>query len=381
MHELIGGIYECALESGRLPEIGRQIERALGVESSIHFVSEGQTGRMLRLFSASPNFDPDARSDYERYYHQKNPWFQRAVSRVRSASRRGSRLVMRGEELIEEREFARTEFCADWCSRVGIYHMIGCAYPLPGGMLGGSGVHKTRHQGPFSGQEKRLYGLYMRHFARAIEINMRLRIGESPGGVAPALVEALDMGMILVGEDRKIVQANRVADALLSGRRWLTAVDGRLRTVHHGSLGKFAWLVAEAARTGAGRGLSPGSVMRLRDGEGAILPVLIAPFRAEGGPWGALLPTATIMFRDPASGRLPSETAISEIFALSAAESRLVAMLSAGLTLTESARLAKISRNTAKTQLQSVFAKTGHSRQSQLVADVRANPLIAMHRN
>lgn len=369
LHAVIGEIYERCLDPARATEVGRTIEKALDIGSSIHFVTERRTGRMVRLLSASENFDADARRDYAAHYHDRNVWFQRALPHPPP-------LVRRGEELIEERDFLRTEFCADWCSRVDIFHMIGCTYSLPSGLVGGSGLHRTRHQGAFTDEDKRLYAMLMGHFARAVGLSLRLGQDAARDALSPEIVEALKLGVILVQADRRVVQANRVAELILAQRQWLTIVDGRLRTVHHGSLGPFAWRIAAAAQTGAGVGLDAGTVLRLRAPGGHALPVLIAPFRVAEGVWGSLQPTAALVFHSPDSASATQAATISAVYDLSPAEGRLVALLVPGRSLIESAREAGISINTAKTQLKSVFARTGFSRQSELIAEVRANPLI-----
>ena len=371
LHTLIGEIYDCCLAPERAADAGRTVEKALGIGSSIHFVSERGTGRMVRLLSASANFDDDARRDYATHYHDRNVWFQRA-------RRRPPPVVLRGEELIEESDFLRTEFCADWCSRVDIFHMIGCTYPLPDGLVGGSGVHRTRRQGAFGDADKRLYALLMDHFARAVGLSLRLGLSLGQNTLAPEIIEALDLGVILVEADRRVVQVNRVAEAVLAQRHWLTVVDGRLRTVHHGSLGLLSWRIASAALTGAGAGLDAGTVLRLRARGGEALPVLVAPFRVPEEAWGMAQPTAALVFRAPSSAGAPQAAAISALYDLSAAEARLVAHLAGGCSLTDAARRSGISLNTAKTQMKSAFARTGFSRQADLVAEIRSNPLLQM---
>ncbi len=369
LHALIGEIYDRCLDPVRAPEVGRAIEQALGIGSSIHFIAERGTGRMVRLISASENFDADARRDYAAHYHDCNVWFQRALPHPPP-------IVRRGEDLIEEREFLRTEFCADWCSRVSIFHMIGCTYPLPGGVVGASGVHRTRRQGPFGDGDVRLYALLMRHFARAVGLALRLGVQAGQSALAPEVIEALGVGVVLVQADRRVVQVNRVAAAVLARRRWLTVVDGRLRSVHHGSLGVLSWHIAAAAQTAAGAGLDAGALLRLRAPGGEALPVLISPFRVAEGAWGRLWPTAAVLFRDPAVRDLPPAASIAAAYDLSPAEAGLVALIADGNTLVEAAGRAGISLNTAKSQLKSVFARTTFARQADLIADIRANPLL-----
>ena len=369
LHAAIAAIYDRCLAPERLPELGGIIERALGIGSSIHFVSEQTQGRMIRLLSASANFDDAARRDYAAHYHDRNPWFQRARPRPPP-------VVVRGEELIDEDALLRTEFGADWCPRVGILHMMGCTYRLPGGLIGGSGVHRTPRQGPFDDDSMRLYGLLMRHFANAVHLLVQLDLRPGQEAVAQDVVEALDIGAILVRADRTVVQANRVAEAVLRRNRWLSVVDRRLRTVHQGSLGMLSLRIAAAAQTGAGAGVDAGAVLRLRAAGAEPLAVLILPFRARSEAWERLQPSVLLLFRDPECDGRPSPAALRATYDLSPAEARLVALLADGNSLTRAAQMSGISLNTAKTQLQSAFARTGFARQTDLVAEIRSNPLV-----
>lgn len=83
-----------------------------------------------------------------------------------------------------------------------------------------------------------------------------------------------------------------------------------------------------------------------------------------------------LLFRDPGRGIRPCRAALQQAYDLSPAESRLVVLLVEGNSLSRAAQLAGISPNTAKTQLQFAFARTGFSRQADLVGEIRGNPLV-----
>jgi DNA-binding CsgD family transcriptional regulator len=369
--ELVGGIYEAALDPSRLATMGEAVQRALDIESSIHFVSEKNTGRMMRLLSVSENFDTAAQRDYADYYHERNEWFKRAVHREPP-------YVARGEELIDYRDFERTEFCADWCKRVGIYHMIGCVYSIADGIVGGSGVHKTKRQGAFTDAEKRLYAVLMSHFARALQIAHRMGHAEERQALTLEVIDTLEVGVMLVRADSTLVFANRIATNLLRQRRWLVALGGRLRPIHQASSPAFARNVANAASVASRIGIGNGGLMRLRDPVGGGLSVLIAPFRRPSSVFDLGGPLAAVIFQSVVPGCRSSETAIAQAYALSEAEARLVAVLVRGATLVEAATRLKISPNTAKTQLRGVFAKTGFTRQTELVSHVLANAAVKL---
>lgn len=91
---------------------------------------------------------------------------------------------------------------------------------------------------------------------------------------------------------------------------------------------------------------------------------------------GNYKPTAAILFHDPARQNSAPENMISAAYGLSLAEGRLARILAEGKTLTQAAVEVGVSVNTAKTQLASIFSRTGFSRQVDLVAEIRANPLL-----
>jgi DNA-binding CsgD family transcriptional regulator len=62
------------------------------------------------------------------------------------------------------------------------------------------------------------------------------------------------------------------------------------------------------------------------------------------------------------------EALLRSAFGLTAAEARLAARLGAGERLEDAAGALGITKNTARVQLRAVFAKTGTSRQPELVA-------------
>jgi len=61
------------------------------------------------------------------------------------------------------------------------------------------------------------------------------------------------------------------------------------------------------------------------------------------------------------------KTVLQQVFGLAAAETRVAVALASGTDLTQAAEEFGVSRNTVRTQLRAIFAKTATSRQSDLV--------------
>jgi DNA-binding CsgD family transcriptional regulator len=77
---------------------------------------------------------------------------------------------------------------------------------------------------------------------------------------------------------------------------------------------------------------------------------------------------AILVFTDLAMAPQPPEELLSQVFGLTPAEARLTARLAAGTTLRQAAEALTISRETARSQLKTAFAKTDTHRQADLVS-------------
>lgn len=76
---------------------------------------------------------------------------------------------------------------------------------------------------------------------------------------------------------------------------------------------------------------------------------------------------AAMVVSDPDSVSEPAATALARLFELTPALARLAAALAAGRTLAEYAESASITQGTARWHLKELFARTGTSRQADLV--------------
>ncbi|MEJ1934121.1 hypothetical protein WDZ92_28320, partial [Nostoc sp. NIES-2111] len=236
-------------------------------------------------------------------------------------------------------------------------------------------IHKTRRQGAFSDPEKRRYALLIRHLARSLQIADRMTAGLNGAALDQAILHSLAVGVVLVDRECRIVQANAVAERLLRNLRWFSVRQGNVQPVHPGDRDEFARRVAAAA--GAGDGLGTGGPMRLRDPVERELALLVAPFRIPlKGRQEARL--AAIVFSDPDARSTPARSDIARVLGLSPAEAELVSMLAEGATLVEAARGIGISINTAKTQLKSVFQKTGARRQADVIEWIKREPVLQL---
>jgi DNA-binding CsgD family transcriptional regulator len=368
--KFVGQIYEAAADPNKLSSLSTVVQNAMDVGSALLFVSNHQTGELIQLLGTSPNFDVKARADYRAHYHNTNPWYH-------AAKNKKGAFIRHGGELIGYDEFEKTEFRADWCKRVGIYHFLGGTAPIREGVAVALGLHRPKGSVAFDEDEKRAFSILLEHIVRACQLADKIGTLAGRELLTYEVLSKLNVGFVLVDRECRAIHVNALAENLLRASRWLTYSQGRVRPIHPVSRASFEKLVADAASASAGR-LGSGGVISLDDPIEAPLAFSIMPFKSEVLGLGAEQTAVAILFSDPDQKPVATPEGIAKNLGLTTAESRLVARLVQGESLVEAARSIGISPNTAKTQLQSVFIKTDTSKQSEIVSRVVANPVVRL---
>lgn len=102
---------------------------------------------------------------------------------------------------------------------------------------------------------------------------------------------------------------------------------------------------------------------------GNARPFLIHVIPIDGAVRGPFLGARVLLILNDLEKKVqPSANELMRIFRLTAAEARLAALISTGMSLEAATEQLGIARETARTQLKAIFAKTGVHRQSELVA-------------
>jgi len=183
------------------------------------------------------------------------------------------------------------------------------------------------------------------------------------------LLEAMSLDAIIVDAEMNVLFANDLAQRTLREADVVTVTHGRLRP-------------ADPSR---GRALY-GLIARMVDGGTAATEciALLRPSgnplyilgRAIGGGISARPNRVLLLIRD--SGLKPELATddFGRLYKLTPAETRLLDAILHGRSLKDYSVAARVTYNTARTQLQSVFQKTGFGRQAELVSAMLGDPLL-----
>jgi len=190
-----------------------------------------------------------------------------------------------------------------------------------------------------------------------------------------AVLDALNEPLACVLRDGRLLRANRAFEQLLRSGPALSSKQGILRIADPAIHRQFLRVLRECgdlAESAAGSESGARLTLRVDQRSGAPVFVTIAPLADLQTRSWACRPCALVRVDSPV--RYLPVTILMKALDLSRAEARLVSELCSGGTLVSAAKRIGISLNTAKTQLSSVFSKTGTTRQSELLALVSALP-------
>ncbi|ANI79304.1 hypothetical protein EP837_02910 [Sphingobium sp. EP60837] len=222
---------------------------------------------------------------------------------------------------------------------------------------------------PLSAPQEELLGSLSEPLCRSLQIYYRIMDLARRGMLSDLALNTSRIGAALVSSDAELMMANDVADHLLATGGGLRVVGSRLQAE---SAEETRTLLAEIKRCALAQAPEPdlqNYVPMAFSRRDHALPLTII-VRPGPGYFPLRQPnrrTAILVLRDPAAqAAWPAET-LARLFGLSAAEALLASKLAKGASLEEAATELGISRNTVRSQLQSIFLKTGINRQSDLI--------------
>ena len=131
-----------------------------------------------------------------------------------------------------------------------------------------------------------------------------------------------------------------------------------------------------AAMTTLGKGREAGGTLLVtRPSMRRPLVARVAPApRGDAVPALSGHPAVLVFLSDPEAAEEPDDAVLRRLYGLTRAESRLAGALMRGKSLGEAANELGITYHTARTQVKSVFGKTGTRRQGELIRILSSLP-------
>jgi DNA-binding CsgD family transcriptional regulator len=317
---------------------------------SHHFV------RQQGSVSLTAGLDPEAVNAYQRYWSAFDPWACSPVTRTLTS---GS--VVPGDHLVMHADVRRTRFYNDYGRHHDVVRCIVGTIEAERDAVSVLSVNRSDAGEPFDRQEAALLGALMPHLHRAVQLHRRLADAQALADGSTAALNRLAHGVILIDALERVMLANRTAEEILCARDGLSVHNRALFGARAQDTNALRTLIVEAVATSIGEGFGAGGLVTLGRPSGrAALRVLVTPVARRNILFGPAEAAACIFVTDPERFPLPSSAHVQQAFGLTAAETRVAMAMLDGKTVEQLAEELSISRNTARTHLQRLFAKNQH---------------------
>lgn len=272
------------------------------------------------------------------------------------------------DDLLTDAELTASDYYQHYLQPIGLFRILGVDTGEPDGLLARVRFSRRREEAPFSARDRDMLALITPHLRQSIEIYARLNLMASERDLYAGAIDQLSVATIILDEKGGMLNANAMAAALLKEADGVSLRGGRLHVGgRHTDQQLQAALgsVIKAQQTGA---TSVVKALRVpRPGGRSALGLVVRPVPASEWTEGQAGPCAAIFISDPDRRDSASQQTLGELFSLTPAEANVAILLARGLSLAEVSRAQNISPHTARAQLKSIFAKTGVSRQAELV--------------
>ncbi|WP_225768114.1 helix-turn-helix transcriptional regulator [Inquilinus sp. Marseille-Q2685] len=359
--DLIGQIYDCAIDSALWPETIGAICDATRCWAGSIVVSTFEPPA-LRLVK-SWNFDdqilaclPSFAAESAQVWQSLPDYWTRDLDRPGSSMREAPET------------YGESSWAQDLMIPRGIVDSMHLMLIREADRVADLALYRHQDHGPVTDQDLGLLRLLAPHIRRSVTIGDVIEMKNLERQALHATLDSVAAGIVVVGAEGRILHANDMARAMLEAGTPVISVRGRLTALNPDSNRELQQAIAVAqadeSRIGAigigvplvGEDLVPATAH--------VLPLARGQLRTR------LVPQAAAAVFIAAAGtplRLDLDT-VARIYDLTPAETRQLHRLVTGDSVAEAAEALGVSQATTRTHRQHIFAKMGVSRRGELVA-------------
>ena len=354
-NDIVAALYEGTLDGQAWDGAILRLANLLDASGAILLAFNPATGEVLR--HELHRVDPQAMREYHDYYAAKD-------TRIAPGALLPVGQPMSEGNLLPMRELTRSEFYTDFLRIYDIPHFLATWLHKAPDKLVALTFHGSHQHGPFERESTERLVPLLPHIARALEIRDRLETHQFRADTLVTAADRLTFGVLILDAMGRILEANVMAQTLLGerGSIW-RATDGTLCLA--GSSGQlFRQWIREGAPP---RGAVDGMLRVVRPAGRLPVSVLTTPVSGPMIGWMSSTPRWLVLLFDPEHRVLPTADLVAHDLGITVHEAEVAAQMSLGLSLRQVAERLGVSIHTVRTQVKSIYAKTGMNSQAQIV--------------
>jgi DNA-binding CsgD family transcriptional regulator/PAS domain-containing protein len=344
----ISDIYDCALDTAHWPVALARIAEMSGAAYSAISVGDLVAERTVAMHASPWDFE-QLRILNSEYTREIPGGYEVAFGDIDTA-----RSTM---ELVSENEFQKSRFYREWVAPQGLRDGCVAKFVQTNNLIGMFSLVTRADRDVITADERRFINLICPHLRRAALINDLLNQSTIAKSIYRATLDNLTTPVFLTDGEGTVTFMNAAGDELVS--------KGSAIASHRVEIFADA-LRRAAADDGIALGRRGIGVPLSGQGEAPlmayVLPLGHSDIRTMTG--GA---TVAVFLSGALDHVPPTPIVLMTMFDLTQNEARLALHIGAGDNVPEAAAKLLVSENTVKTQLMSIYAKTGTHRQSELV--------------
>ncbi|ROS01157.1 DNA-binding CsgD family transcriptional regulator [Sinobacterium caligoides] len=224
----------------------------------------------------------------------------------------------------------------------------------------------------FTEEEKQICELLLPHLQRALMFHKEYVKVEAERALYEASMGQLGLGTIILDENGRLIKSNSIANNILNERDGLVIEDDKLLFSNRENDTVLQQAIERCRALLAFRDNQLVEALRVQRPSGhADLGILIKSVNsAVTGTDNNFIqgcPSIAIFISDPEQQSATGADILRQLYGLTNAEANLALLILEGMSVEEAAGHQGVSKNTVKTHLKSLYAKTGVSKQTRLV--------------
>ena len=358
VNKLLGTLYAAPTQPEHWDIFMERLCLATGITKSA-LISYDFAEHGLNMFSAMRGIDPESLPLYQSHFYKFDEWTNR-LRRRKLAGR-----VLRGEEVWQEEALLKSAFYNDFLRKFNMHQVAGAVASLHPTLVEVFCIYRGPKEEEFSSEHLALLEFLTPHLQIALYTRRKLLALESRIIDIEIALDQIASALILIDGIGKTVFVNKNARTILDQRDGLSLHRGRLAAQSIPENSRLHEILAKAILASTGKANANPGAMRVSRANKRPIQLVAAPLRSET----FLIPgkaVAIVFLTDPDQKPAPPAEVLRILFGLTQAETTLALSLLDGNSLSEAANLSSVGRETVRSQVKSIFQKTGTKRQSEL---------------
>lgn len=361
---LIDKIYEAGLSECPHDRISKLINKPF--KGEVTNIIEQSAATLEGYVLGSSGQDPFYVEQFQKHFAAMNPWVKGFSLNT------GVGEILIGEKSIAQRDLERTEFYNDYMKKQNFHHWAGMIVSYKG--LSGRifSISRSKKTGQLTDKEKAVFGRLSKHIVRSLQVSERMAEADLKSRSLFSAVNRLSDGVLLLGGDLEVIEANDAARRIIAASDGLTVKRKRLVIANSNVNARLTKLLSalrspqlDTAATEIGNLIC---VPRPSEKTPFVLtasPLSLAAEQLDSG--AASVPAVIVFIKDPSLVKIPTAL-LEEAWQLTKSEVKVAGRLLDGMELSQIAKEMFISMNTVRTHLKHILDKSYTHRQAEFIA-------------